>query len=503
MGDHLSGMPFLTHLRLTAGRVSALAVLTAVFSSALLTSVASAVSPARNGALTAHTPGALLAAAPISAARVIAADTVRGLVYDSLTNSPLAGAFISAEGAGVTTSSDSTGHFVVASDKRITRITAFHEALDVMGFGALTVARPEGDAPWTHADLVTPSLGTVWASVCGLPVPVTDYQGVLLGTARLPDNNTRVAGASIRVQYEEVLPRTGLRQLQELEAVTDSVGSYIICGAPLYDEAAMMGTSTTVQSGPVRIVLEGHPLRRVDLVLGPVDGPIDRWPTITGRVENEQGAPIAGARIVITERDSAATSDSAGAFSFREVPPGSRTMTVLAAGYGTVVAQLDVLYEGTASPIVTMEPAFSIAGLEGVRVTERSVLRRARSEFEERRVEGIAQFVDSTDIRAAGSLPAALAQVPGLLVERAPGAADSTQYEILGRGRNLAVQSCRADVFVDGVPAAFSDFYEVPLGEIAAVEVYRSNGFAPAMFAQFVTGDCALVVLWTRYGLRP
>ncbi len=452
-------------------------------------------------------PFASAHAAPTSSAWAAvapqAADTVRGVVYDSLTNTPLAGAFITGEGAGVSTTSDSTGHFVLASDARVSRLTAFHDALDAMGFGALTLARPTGTERWTGADLVTPSIGTVWSRVCGLDLPASDNRGVVIGSARLPDDTTRLAGASIRVQYEEILPRTGLRQLQELEAITDSVGSYVVCGVPIYEEAAMLGTSSTVQSGPVRVALDGRPLRRIDLVLGQVDGPVDRWPTVTGRVENQKGEAVAGARVVLTERDSATTTDSSGTFAFPQVPPGSRMVTVLAPGYGVVIAQIDVLYEGTVSPIISVAPAFSIAGLEGIPVTERSVIRRSRTEFEERRQAGIAQYVDSSAVRVAGSLRAALAEVPGLIVETAPGSQDSAQYEILGRGRSLAVQSCRADVFVDGVPAKITDFYDVATDQIAAVEVYRSNAFAPSQYQKFVSGDCALVILWTRYGLRP
>ncbi len=452
----------------------------------------------------------LLAVQPLSAHRApenafvpVAADTVRGVVFDSLTREPLAGAFITADGTGASTTADSLGRFTLGSATRITRLTAFHELLDEAGFGALTAARPAGAEPWHEAVIATPSLTTIWQTVCGRDVPASDLRGILVGSTRLPDDRTRVAGALIRVQYQIILPRTGLPQIEDLEARTDSTGSYIVCGVPLQSDAAMMGVSTEVQSAPLRVALDGYPLRRVDLVLGAVDGPVARWPTITGRVVGEDGAPLAGARVEIDGRDSAVTTGPDGTFSLTEVPPGSRMLTAQAGGHVTQGMQVDVLYENTQRVTVTMSRPFTIAGLEGIAITERSVIRRVRREFEERREAGIARFVDSTEIRAAGSLRAALAEVPGLIIERAIGEADSTRFEIMGRGRNLGVQACRAVVFVDGIPAKITDIWDVKEAEIVAVEIYQSESFAPPIFAEFVEDDCAVVVVWTRFGLRP
>lgn len=449
----------------------------------------------------AHVPAQL--PAQLAAHGPALADTVTGVVFDSLTNQPLAGAFITAEGAPVSTTSDSAGRFMLTSDVTLSRVTAFHALLDATGINALSVERPAGVTRWSAVTLATPSLSTIWTSLCKLDLPQGDNTGVVIGATRLPDNDTRTAGATIRVQYEEILPRTGLSQIQELETETDSLGNFVVCGVPLYSEAAMIGVSTAVRSAPVRIELNGLPVTRRDLVLGPSDGPIDRWPTITGIVENVNGERVANARVAIAGVDSAVRTDSTGQFTIAQVPTGSRMGSVDANGYSPTMAQFDVLYEGNPTVVIALEPVLAIAGLEGVRVTERSTIRRARTEFEERRTLGIATFVDSSEVVAAGSLAAALAQVPGLLIQTAPGETDSTQYEIRGRGRSFALQSCAATVLLDEVPATRQLLYDVTPDEVAAVEVYRSVSFAPPIYAELAESDCAMVLVWTRFGLRP
>jgi hypothetical protein len=435
--------------------------------------------------------------------RLAAPDTVRGLVYDSLTNAPLADAFVTAEGVGASTTSDSLGRFTLVSDQRITRITAFHEALDQTGFGGLQAERPATAVRWTDATLATPSLGTVWRSVCKLELPEGDKRGVLVGSARLPDNTTRVAGAAIRVQYQVILPRTGLPQLEELEAITDSLGSFVVCGAPVYGEVAVIGLSSQVQSGAVRVAFESRPLLRMDLVLGPVDGPVSKWPTITGRVVSDSNAAIAGAQVFIEGRDSSVLTGADGSFSLREVPPGSRMITVAATGYPAMASQVDVLYENTPSVTVQMQRGFTIAGLEGLNVTERTTIRRSRRDFEERRSDGRAWFVDSSEITAAGSLRTALTTVPGLMIETAIGETDEKLFDIFSYGRNLGVRACQAALFIDAVPAKITDIRALALAEIAAIEIYRNEAYAPEIFSAFAKGDCAVVGFWTRFGLRP
>ena len=70
---------------------------------------------------------AAVAAATMGAS--MPADTVRGVVFDSLSQRPLAGASVMAEPGGQSAMTDDRGQFVLVAPEKITRVTAFHLAL--------------------------------------------------------------------------------------------------------------------------------------------------------------------------------------------------------------------------------------------------------------------------------------------------------------------------------------------------------------------------------------
>lgn len=432
-----------------------------------------------------------------------APDTVRGVVFDSLAGAPLAQAFVLAEPAGVSVPTDSLGRFTVVSDAPVQRLTVYHEALDEIGLGAIVLSRPTDGARWTDVTVATPSLATIWRTVCRADVPSDENRGVLVGSVRLADDRTRVSGAGITAQWEAILPRTRLRQAEQRDTRSDSTGSYALCGVPAQGELVMAGSSVEYASGAVQVAMVERPLRRIDLVLAPANSRVDRWPTITGRVIGPDQQPVPNARVAVDGVDSVVIAADDGRFQMAKVPPGSRMIGAQADGFAAVAQQLNVLDANTPEVIITLERALSIAGLEGIAVTERRTIRREREEFEMRRQDGIGFFVDTLMMREAGSLRAALEQVPGLVVQNIPGSDDATRFALYGRGRNLSIGTCSVQLLVDGLPATLDELHAISVTQFAAVEVYRNVSFAPERFGQFAENDCALVAFWTQYGLRP
>nr|MCU0618220.1 hypothetical protein [Gemmatimonadaceae bacterium] len=233
-----------------------------------------------------------------------APDTVRGVVFDSLAGAPLAQAFVLAEPAGVSVPTDSLGRFTVVSDAPVQRLTVYHEALDEIGLGAIVLSRPTDGARWTDVTVATPSLATIWRTVCRADVPNDVNRGVLVGSVRLADDRTRVSGAGITAQWEAILPRTRLRQAEQRDTRSDSTGSYALCGVPAQGELVMAGSSVEYASGAVQVAMVERPLRRIDLVMAPANSRVDRWPTITGRVIGPDQQPVPNARVAVDGVDS-------------------------------------------------------------------------------------------------------------------------------------------------------------------------------------------------------
>lgn len=422
-------------------------------------------------------------------------DVVQGVVFDSLANEVLANAFLVASPGGATATSDSLGRFELISDVRVAQLTVYHEALDGMGLGALSLERPASATVWQGLRVSTPSINTLWRRVCDGQIPTTVRTGIVTGTARLTDNSTRVAGAKVIAQWQAVAG--GPDELLSVEATTDSLGEYVLCGIEPFTEPVMAAVSDRAQSGVIAIPLQVRPLRRIDLVLATID--TSRAPelgTVRGRLVNAQGAPVSEVRVSIDGREGEVLSGEDGSFMLTDVPLGTRMLSVRAVGYSPASRAVDVLSTAMTPLQIQLDRAVELAG---VRVTERAIVRRERSEFDLRRKSGLARFVDSTTIARASNVRAAIQMVPGINVQplTTGGRPSASEFDIRGR------DGCPAHIWLDGTPSDIDEVNRIPQANLAAVEVYPNVAFAPARFVKVRADACAVAVFWTKTGLRP
>ncbi len=443
-------------------------------------------------------------------------DVVSGIVFDSLADAPLGGAFVVAMPSGVSTTADSLGRFVIASDGRVQQLTVYHGVLDELGLGALTATRPSGAAEWKRVRIATPSLPTIWARLCPTKSP-TRLRGVIIaGTARLTDNSTRLSGAKIMVQWTTPPAERASDILTSAETLTDSTGSFVICGVADFVEPSLVALSTEAQSGVVTLPSDSRPLRRVDLVMAPTGAA----PTIVrGRVVNEWNAPLPDIRVSIDGREGEVVTGPDGAFRLVDAPLGSRMLAVRALGFPPVLQVVHVV-EGDMEALRV--PITRTYTLGTINLSPTDTVRRDRVEFERRKRTGIGYFIDSTTLQRAPDLRTALRTAPGISITDPPsrakvqqsqanratlpdGAPASSRIEFEMRGRG----ACRLNVFLDGEldPANTPLFTNKAF--FAAIEVYAQANDIPAgivvsnLRQTNFTGGCGAVFFWTRYGLRP
>jgi len=416
----------------------------------------------------------------------VAADTVRGLVFDSLAVEPLAGALVVAMPGGATAVTDSAGRFELFTDTVVTNLTVYHEVLDRIGLGALVAERPiDRRRPLTIA---TPSLLTIWPKLCDSRRPLGGRTVIVTGTARAADGTTRVSGARIIVQWPKPSYATGGPDLRSEETLTDSLGNFLICGVEEFADLSFLALSQEMQSGVITVPSDIRPVRRVDLVLAAAgeDG------RVRGLVREADGTPLAGVQLAFEGVLEPQVTGADGRFAFPEVPAGSRMLYVRAVGYQPV-GQLVEVMAGDNEPLTI--PFERVVQIEGVTITERVEASRERSEFEIRKRAGFGRTLDSTAIMQAPNLRAAMQMTQGINVEQ--GRRGTSEFVIRGR------RGCPAYVYLDGTLATIDDVNVIPPRNLAAIETYASTALAPVRYIPIGGDDCAVVLFWTKWGLRP
>ena len=435
------------------------------------------------------TPAAARTAPPV---RASAADTVRGVVFDSLSGMPLEGAFVIADGGEISARSDSLGRFVLSSPTEVRRIVAYHELLDRTGIGALTAERGEMGTPWTPM-LATPGMDVVWSRFCTGRRPRDGNGGIVFGRAITADGATRLAAAQIELQWETTELRADTTPRYASRAVrTDSLGEFVFCGVQEFGPAGLLGSTATLRSAPLLLPGDVLPIRRANIMLGSTAD--SARTTLQGRVRDGAGEAVADALVTIDGVAAPVRSAADGRFAMNGVPTGTRMMTVRKIGFLPYLTSIDVPDAGVADYVAVVERGVTIAG---VRVTSRRAVSRNRRDFEERKRSGFGRVLDSTEVMKYPRLQSALRQFPTLQIATANNGVDFT---ILGRIGPSGVR-CQASVYVDGVEESSGFLAVLPPENIAAMELFSSGNLAPARFRR-IDGSCAVLLVWTKNSLR-
>jgi hypothetical protein len=414
-------------------------------------------------------------------------DTIHGIVFDSLLHQPIPNATVQADAGAVTTMTDREGRFTLASPTPIHRVTVFHDFLDRSGLGSLQAVVTDKTSR-SMMVLSTPSIATIWARLCPDKELVKGRGGFVYGTVRAADGKTRLSGALVRVSWDfNAVGATGAAARMS-DTKSDSTGTYYACGTPPNANVYVLGYSSTLRSGAVTVPGDTLPMRRVDLVLGD----FGKTATVHGVVRGPSQNPIAGASVDLIGTDAIARTDANGRFTLTLAPTGSHTIEVRTIGFAPLFQPVAIL-EGQNDEIpVTM----LATALPGVNVTGRQNVSHLQLDFEQRKREGFGTFKDSTEIVGHTSIRSIFQGIPSLVIT----GTDASSFALFTPTMSITnnpVGGCPANVYIDGKPSDTSVLISLAKEQIAAIEVYIRQEFAPAQYL-VLNNDCGVVLVWTK-----
>ena len=433
-------------------------------------------------------------ALPVVGRVPVVGDTVRGFVWDSLSQRPLVGATVMVEPGGQSVLTDEAGRFMIATTETVTRVTAYHLTLDRTGIGSLTTV-PNGSNN-RQLVLATPSAPTAWQRLCPGTARPAQREGVVFGTVRGSDGTTRISGARVRISWDRGAadPATGVRQF---EVRTDSVGTYYACGVPAGETAYIVTYSAQYISGSIAIAGDSLPLRKLDLFAGRLaDSKTTTLSTaslVTGFVRDAGRRPVVDALVDIDGLELSVKTDAGGRFRFNAVPTGTRMLLVRGVGFMPTLQPIDVLEHGTEELSVELQRSVL---LPGVKVTERLNVPVFRAEFEEHRHAGFGTFLDTADIERKTNIRNVFEGIPSLEVT----GQDQSAFRLFTPVLSFS-GSCEANIFLDGRKSGSDELQALPKDLVGTVEIYVRQPNAPAKYRP-TNNACGVVLVWTKYALK-
>jgi hypothetical protein len=422
---------------------------------------------------------------------------VRGMVHDSLTGFPLAGASVQLVGRtrirpfGATVVTDSTGTFAFAdvADGSYT-IGFFHPLLDTLGVEppARTVTVQDGRA--APLLLAVPSAATVATTLCG-PMPHPERQVVLVGTVQHAATGAPLEGAAVHAEWMElVLGAGGLtRALPRRTVTTGSGGWFALCQLPAPGTVVLQAHAGADSTDRLELELPQGMVLRQPLVVGAATG---GTALLAGEVRTgRDGRPLADA--VVTVGGQSTRTDARGVWRLPTAPAGTRTVEVRAVGYFPV-RQLVQVAEGAPEVRTTLVTFRSV--LDTVKVLANYDRFSQLAEFRERARGGMGRFLTAEQVAQRVPLVASdlFTAFPGVYLER-----DSVGMPVLTM-KGVFADRCTPAVYLNGFHLGATSLTDIDMlvkpELLLGVEVYAA-GLVPPQFEPGMSG-CGSLVFWTR-----
>jgi hypothetical protein len=472
----------------------------------IVASVAAVEPPSTTRAITRHLGGAADVAPTTGAA------TISGIVFDSLSGAPLAGADVQFVRDGTPTRvydvrSDSAGRFIVADAEDGSYLAGFfHPRLDSLGIDIPPSRVAVTAGATVELVLASPSRRTIVSAVCPDGV-ATDDATLLLGAVRDAATGDRMPGATVSVQWSGLaFQDSALAEVRQGGMVPASPeGRYAVCNLPIDAELTLRAAVGPDTSGAIALQFPPLGILARDVFVAPlISDEANAAARLTGRVTSTTGAPIAEARISVWGDERSVRTNSAGEFTLAQIPGGSTTVDVRAVGYEPARRGIDLRVGATRDNRLDMVLLRAPTTLAPVTVVDTRISGPLlRSGFEQRRTGGVGRFIDAAtlDKMQVANTTSALAQLPGMITRSG------------GRGNRLFMRDptgriCAPMVWVDGAPfspAAESDLeaaVDIDLladpTRIAGIEVYRRATQAPLQYAGTTPSACGVVVIWRK-----
>lgn len=421
---------------------------------------------------------------------------VRGMVGDSLSGRPLAGATVElvhagdAAAPGFRATADSLGRFRFDSVPAGDYVAGFYApVLDSLRLEMPVRKLVVRAGHEERLALAVPSGVSLRRAYCGAASD-SNASGVAIGTLRDAATGGLLAGGQIIAQTPTVVIRDGRihTEVFQVTAITDAVGAFVLCGVPVGRELDVLGVSGSDSSGVFGVEVPATAVLVRDVFAGRPKGAT----VLAGRITNLEGAPIRGARVLVEGTTRQAVADDSGRFTLRDVPLGTHTLYTRAIGFYPDRRAVDVV--ATAATTLALRLPTMASVLDTMHVYGQRVY-RDRLAFEERRQMGFGTVLQHARIEEMRPVHTTdiLREVSGISL--VPGQ----------MGRLLEVRGpflCLPDVIIDGHPIPLQNSVDevdawVQPGEVQAMEVYIGAS-APVEYLQPGRPGCATILIWTN-----
>ncbi|MGE3618152.1 MAG: carboxypeptidase regulatory-like domain-containing protein, partial [Gemmatimonadales bacterium] len=345
--------------------------------------------------------------------------------------------------------------------------------------------------------LATPSGRTIYRLLC--PGVRDDATGVLLGTLREASSGRPLAGSEVRADWTvtSLTRESGfVRRPSVVRAAVDSLGRYQLCGVPTDVPVLLRSVVAGTSGAPLELRMSEHAfaVRHLSQDVGPAGA---GSAVAAGRVTAD-GAPVAGAQVLVLGDDRIARTDEQGRYRLADLPAGSHTIEARAIGFERRRLGIELRPGDTTGADLTL--ARLAVTLPELNDTELA----GQGGFDERRRRAVGgYFMSSEDIARFGTVRVEdlFRHVPGMRVEPV----GVNDYRILSyRGQGISAV-CEPTVFIDDVyiPLDPASGLALPLApeEVHGIEVYQGPGSAPLQYRN--RGEaCGVILIWTRRSRR-